>query len=285
VRDPDRVTDKTSRPLTATEETAAQQDEASSTMATGAPAAPSSEAPAVPTGAPAEPPAGEPDGASGTSGMASADAPSAVAAEGPYEVTPGVYKRLTTGLGGYSMAMLACLLLVGLVVLITPREDKEILPTADYGNHLFALRSEAPYTPYAPEGLPVTWRPTSSRLSGLDGKGPVAWHLGMVTSSNEYAALEQSDERPVGKYLWRMTNSREPVGVQQVAGQNWQRYYRKDKDQRSLVRTLPGLTLVVTGTASYEELAVLAAALKPQPRNGTSPAPSVTPTATPADRS
>ncbi|WP_235017858.1 DUF4245 domain-containing protein [Thermomonospora echinospora] len=213
----------------------------------------------------------------------------AAAAEGPYEVTPGVYKRLTTGLGGYSIAMLSCLLIVGLIALITPREHKETLPTADYGNHLFALRNKAPYTPYAPQGLPFTWRTTSSRVSGLDGEGPVAWHLGMVTPSEEYAALEQSDERPVGEYLWRMTNSREPVGVQQVAGQTWQRYYRKDKDQRSLVRTLPGLTLVVTGTASYEELAVLAAALKPQPKNGASaspsaPAASTSPSATPADR-
>ncbi|WP_245974108.1 DUF4245 domain-containing protein [Thermomonospora umbrina] len=202
--------------------------------------------------------------------------PAASPAEGPYEVSPGVYKRLTTGLGGFTMAMLACVVLAGLVVLIAPRDGEERLPTADYAGHLFALRSDAPYRPYAPEGLPAAWRPTSSRLSGLGEKGPVAWHLGMVTPSDEYAALEQSNERPVGEYLWRMTNSRDALGPQQVAGQTWQRYYRKDKDQRSLVRTLPDLTLVVTGTASYEELAVLAASLKPQAKGGAIPATSPT---------
>lgn len=203
----------------------------------------------------------------------------APATEGPYEVTPGVYKRLTTGLGGYALAMLTCLLMVGVVVLLTPRDETETLPTADYGGHLLALRDEAPYTPYAPEGLPAGWRVTSSRLTGLDDPDePVAWHLGMVTPSDEYAALEQSDERPASEYLWRMTNSREPVGVQQVAGQTWQRYYRRDKNQRSLARALPDVTLVVTGTASYEELGMLAASLRPQSRDAS---PSATPGATP----
>ncbi|GEM_PF-378783 len=241
MRDPGSVTDETSQPATRPQPSA---------------------------------PAGAPDAPHDT-------APEGRRAEGPYEVSPGVYKRLTTGLGGYALAMLTCLLLVGLVVLISPREHTENLPTVDYGVHLARLRADAPYTPYAPEGLPSTWRATSSRLSGLDGgddEDPVAWHLGMVTPSDEYAALEQSDEQPVSEYLWRMTNSREPVGVQQVAGQTWQRYYRRDKNQRSLVRTLPGLTLVVTGTASYEELAVLAASLKPQPKDTAAPSPSAAPT-------
>jgi len=220
------------------------------------------------------------DQTSRTDEAPSASAP-APAAEGPYEVTPGVYKRLTTGLGGYAMAMLACLLMVGVVVLLTPRDETETLPTVDYGGHLLALRDDAPYTPYAPESLPAGWRVTSSRLTGLGERDePVAWHLGMLTSSEEYAALEQSNERPVSEYLWRMTNSREPVGVQQVAGQTWQRYYRRDKDQRSLVRTLPDVTLVVTGTASYEELGVLAASLRPQPRDASPSASPGTPGAT-----
>jgi uncharacterized protein DUF4245 len=185
-----------------------------------------------------------------------------------YEVSEGVYKRLTTGMSGFVMAMAACLLLIGAVMLITPRSDKEVLPTIDYAGHLWAMRTGAPYPVYAPEGLPVGWRPTSSRVTGLDDGRPAHWHLGFLTTSEEYAALEQSDERPVAEYLWRMTNAREPVGTQQVAGQTWRQYYRKDKDQRSLVRELPGSTLVVTGTASYAELAVFAAALKAQPKQG-----------------
>ncbi|WP_235828475.1 DUF4245 domain-containing protein [Actinomadura rubteroloni] len=183
------------------------------------------------------------------------------------EVNPGVYKRLTTGLGGFTLAMACCLVLVGAIYLITPRSDKEVLPTVDYSGQLLAMRSGAPFTPYAPQGLPSAWRPTSSRVNGLGVHGkPVAWHLGFVTPSDEYAAVEQSNEN-AGAYVPRMTNSKTPTGSRTVAGATWQTYYRKDKKANSLARTLPGgVSIVVTGTAGLDELAVLAAALKPQPR-------------------
>ncbi|WP_242614379.1 DUF4245 domain-containing protein [Actinomadura roseirufa] len=211
----------------------------------------------------------------------SASAPSAPAPSAPatIEVSPAVHKRLTTGLGGFTMAMGACLLLVLAVFVITPRHAKEVLPTVDYQSHLWALRNDAPFTVYAPEGLPARWRPTSSRLHGLgEARKPVAWHLGFVTPSDEYAALEQSNEK-ASEYVPRMTNNRKTLGTQQVAGFTWTKYYRKDKKANSLARTLPdGVSLVVTGTASYEELAVLAASLRPQPKQGAKPIAPASPT-------
>ncbi|WP_433477188.1 DUF4245 domain-containing protein [Spirillospora sp. CA-142024] len=206
-------------------------------------------------------------------------APDTAAARPVIEVSPGVHKRLTTGLGGFAMAMGACLLLVLAIYVITPRSNKEVLPTVDYGSQLWAMRNDAPFTVYAPEGLPARWRPTSSRVNGLDSGGdePVSWHLGFVTPSDEYAALEQSNEK-APEYVPRMTNSSKPVGTQQVNGVTWTKYYRKDKKANSLARTLPdGLSLVVTGTASYQELAVLAGSLQPQKKNA-SVAPSATAT-------
>jgi hypothetical protein len=193
----------------------------------------------------------------------------------PVPVSPAVYKRLTTGLGGYTMALLACFALVGLIVLITPRSEKEVLPTVDYTFDLRMLGSTAPYTSYGPQGLPAGWRPTSSRLTGVRGSGPVAWHVGFVTPSDQYAALEQSDESP-DPFIKRMTNRDRPEGARQVAGATWEQYFRPDKKQRSLVRRLQGVTLVVTGTAGYDELGVLAASLRPQPTAAATPVPSRT---------
>lgn len=197
------------------------------------------------------------------------------------EVSPGVYKRLTTGLGGFTMAMGACLLIVLAVYVVTPRSDEEVLPTVDYSSQLWAMRNDAPYLVHAPEGLPANWRPNSSRVNGLDaeGKDPVAWHLGFVTPSDEYAALEQSNEK-ASQFVPRMANSSQPVGTQQVNGVSWTKYHRKDKKANTLARTLPnGVSVVVTGTASYTELAVLAGALKEQAKNG---GPTPPATATPA---
>jgi hypothetical protein len=179
---------------------------------------------------------------------------------------------LARRLGRYAVALLACLGLVATIVLLTPRRHQGGVPTVNYANDLAALLRAAPYPAYAPVGLPWGWRPTSSRLTGPGTGGgdtgrdePVAWHLGFVTPSDRYGAVEQSDERPDGPggFVIRMTSEGRPEGTQPVAGQSWQRYLREDKNQRSLVRRLPGRTLVVTGTADYSELAVLAGSLRP----------------------
>jgi hypothetical protein len=187
--------------------------------------------------------------------------------EGPIVVSPSVYRRITSGLPGYAMAMLVCLAVVGLVMLITPRRNENSIPHADYRGDLAGLVTVAPYAVEAPQGLPPQWYPTSTRLTGKES-GPIAWHLGFYTPGKRYAALEESNERPdgAGAFVDRMTSQGHPDGTAQIAGATWDRTFRPDKKQRSLVRRLPGVTLVVTGTASYEELAVLAGSLRVQPK-------------------
>lgn len=197
------------------------------------------------------------------------------AEEEPVVLSPSAYRRLMSGVPGFTMAMLASLAVVGLIILITPRRNEGAMPHVDYRGDLSALTAIAPYQVQAPRGLPPQWYPTSSRLSGRPG-GPIAWHLGFYTPAKEYAALEESNETPAGagNFIDRMTSQGHPDGTVQVAGATWDRRFRPDKKQRSLVRRLPGLTLVVTGTASYDELAVLTGSLRPQPK----PSPAASPT-------
>ncbi|MGK5555427.1 DUF4245 domain-containing protein [Actinomadura kijaniata] len=241
-------------------------------------------APADPEAVPAEPEAASAEPEAEPAGPEAEPAAPGAAPRpaGPIPVSPAVHKRLTTGLGGFTLAIAACLLLVAVIYAITPRSTTEILPVVDYRSQLWAMSNDAPYRVWAPEGLPARWRPTSSRVSGLNDKGkPVAWHLGFVTPSDEHAALEQSDEK-AEPFVRRMTNDRIPDGAQQVAGAQWTRYVAESRKQNSLVRTLPnGVTVVVTGTAPFEELATLASSLK-ELRKGevplpTSPSPSGTP--------
>lgn len=195
--------------------------------------------------------------------------------EGPLVVSPSLYKRLTSGFPSFVMAMLACLVVVGLVILITPGRNEGAMPRADYQSDLSGLTAIAPYQAQAPQGLPQKWLPTSTRLSGHAG-GPISWHLGFYSPQKEYAALEESNETPdgPGNFVDRMTSQGRPDGTAQIAGATWNREFRSDKKQRSLVRKLPGMTLIVTGTASYDELAVLAGSLRPQPK----PSSAATPT-------
>lgn len=271
------MTDKTPSPAPATPESAPET--AAETAGGAASAAETAE-----TGAREEQGGQEDHGAPAEQGVQAEqggrDEQGAPAGRPVVEVSPGVHKRLTTGLSGFAIAMAACLVLVLAVYVVSPRSDEEVLPTVDYSSQLWAMRNDAPFTVWAPEGLPAGWRPNSSRLTGLGAGGdtPVAWHLGFVTPSDEYAALEQSDEK-ASEYVPRMANSSKPTGTQQVGDVTWTKYHRKDKKANTLARTLPdGSSVVVTGTASYEELAVLAAALKAQAKGGAKLAPSTAPT-------
>lgn len=218
--------------------------------------------------------------AAGGAGEAEATAGTATATrtavKETFTVSPSVYRRLMSGVPGFTVAMLACLVVVGLVLLLTPRNDPDTVPRVDYTGDLTGLRAVAPYTPQAPEGLPPQWYPTSSRLSGTSG-GPVAWHLGFYTPQKQYAALEESDESPggAGGFVDRMTSQGRPDGSTLIGGVTWDKTFRPDKKQRSLVHRLSGLTIVVTGTASYDELATLAGSLKaqPKPSQAATPAP------------
>lgn len=188
------------------------------------------------------------------------------AGDGPIVVSPSVYRRLTSGVPGFAAAMLSCLVIVGLVMLISPRTHSGTTPRVDYLSDLSGLRAVAKYPAQAPEGLSPQWYPTSSRLTGKPG-GPTAWHLGFYTPRKQYAALEESNETPggAGNFIDRMTSQGHPDGTVQITGTTWDRKFRPDKKQRSLVRALTGFTIVITGTASYEELGELAASLKGSP--------------------
>lgn len=168
---------------------------------------------------------------------------------------------LLGGVRQYLTAMAVCAGLVVLIWGVVVLPDRQAPARVDVAQEAARLRAVAPYQTYVPLPPPVRWRATSSRITGTRAAGPVAWRLGYLTARGEYAALEESDEDPA-TFVPRMTNRDRPAGFQQVAGATWVRYYRADKKQNSLVRRLPGVTLVVTGTAAYDELATLAAALR-----------------------
>ena len=186
------------------------------------------------------------------------------------EVSPGTYKRLTSGVGQFALAVGACFALVLVVAVLSPGNGilgfgkaKETLPYVDPSPAAAALRLTAPYTSYAPEGLPATWRPTSSRITGTVASKPVSWHLGYVTPAGEYAALEESNRQPAATFIASVAAGK-PAGVRQVAGVSWTEY--AGAKDRALVRTVGTVSLVVTGTASYDELAALAGSLQAQPK-------------------
>ncbi|MFG1700826.1 DUF4245 domain-containing protein [Nonomuraea sp. NPDC049309] len=173
-------------------------------------------------------------------------------------------RRFTQGFYGYAVALFICLAGAGLFLLVTPQSRDEHIPRRDYSITVANFGHSVPYGVWAPKEDPPGWVPNSNRIA--DGEnGAKVLYLGYATAKREHAMFVQSNEQPAAGFASRMANSDKSVGTQQVGGVTWEQRYRADKNQRSLIRILPDVTLVITGTADWAELADLAARLQQRP--------------------
>jgi hypothetical protein len=172
------------------------------------------------------------------------------------------------GRGGGSRTvadMIRSLLVVGaivvVIVLIVPRPSSVSQPPVDVVGTAQGAASDAHFTLAVPQGLPVDWKPTAaSLLTSVDDVQ--TWHVGYQTSSGQYAAVEQAKDVTTN---WVRNNSGggTAVGQQVVGTTTWTQLLHKNRLQRSLLLNDGALTYLVTGTASWSELAQLAESLRP----------------------
>ncbi|MGC5346262.1 DUF4245 domain-containing protein [Streptomyces sp. DT24] len=156
-----------------------------------------------------------------------------------------------------SLAVIAAV--AGVAYIFIPHDDKaDPVKTVDYRVELQTVRRAAPYPVAAPTGLSPEWRATSVSYDHQGGSG---WHLGFRDPDGRYVAVEQSTLSPAKKYVGEVSQKAENTGrTEQVGGQTWQRWEGPKYD--ALVREDKGSTTVVTGSASPERLAEMAAALR-----------------------
>ncbi|HSA51191.1 MAG TPA: DUF4245 domain-containing protein [Yinghuangia sp.] len=164
-------------------------------------------------------------------------------------------------------------IVVVLLLLFGRHSEQDPVKPIDYTLKFQQASQVAPYPLLAPEGLAERWRPTSAYFDGTD-PDETTWHIGFINPADEYAAVEQGNGTPDDFVKDKGKNGR-PVGFVDVAGEQWKSY--DGPKYRSLVRVENGVTTMVTGTATYEDLATLAAALRPAtPLPGMGPIPAAT---------
>ena len=172
------------------------------------------------------------------------------------------------------LSALGCLVAAAVVVVAIPAPHAAAPVTISYRADLAALTRLAPYPAVTPVGLAASWQPVSSGLTrgGADGAGTVTWQLGYMTPDGALASLAESNA-DAGAFVRRMTNngtvlssslsSPQPAPAR-LDGQAWKLSATPARGQRSMYVTSPaGFTVVVTGNASWAELRVLAASLRP----------------------
>jgi len=167
-----------------------------------------------------------------------------------------------------SVSALGCLAGAAIIVVAVPMPHAAEPATISYAGDLAALARLAPYPAVAPAGLPAAWQPVSSGLAagGANGPGTVTWQLGFMTPDGALAALAETNAS-AAPFIRRISNDGTLLTPVRVNGQAWQLSSTPSRGQRSMYRTSPaGLTLVVTGNATWAQLRELAASLRPVAR-------------------
>lgn len=190
----------------------------------------------------------------------------------PSTPAPTANARVRQTIGDMGRSLGLVFVFVAVVLFVSPARSL-VLPgngqkvqTVSYAEEVRAATRLTPREVLAPSGLPGSWRPTSARVGGGNGD-PMTLHIGYVTPAGQYAALEETDGAAAGflRGLLGKAGARTVDGRVSVGSAVW--LVRHDvKGQRALTRTTGGLTLVVTGSAKQSELAALAAALRPAPK-------------------
>lgn len=158
------------------------------------------------------------------------------------------------------VSLAVVVLAVGLVLVLLPHHHYDAVKTVGYQDEVVAARRAAEFPLVGPTGLAPGWRATSVRVTTTPSATVTALHIGFVTPAGQYAALEEGSA-PVADFLRQVDQGSRALGTQQVNGVGWERRSGGPQD-RALVLAVPGRTIVVLGTASYAELAQLAASLR-----------------------
>jgi Protein of unknown function (DUF4245) len=154
-----------------------------------------------------------------------------------------------------------CLVLVGWAAWRQTPDDPilEVDPTSTV--QLAAARAAYPLE--VPAGLPEGYRPTSARTDAgraADGD-PVTLQIGYYTPGEEYAGFAIGDD-PRAEALATVLEGADEQGSARIGGDTWDRL-TTERGETALVRRSDDVTVVVTGSASDEELAAVAAAVQP----------------------
>lgn len=116
----------------------------------------------------------------------------------------------------------------------------------------------------APQGLGDDWVATQAQYR-MSTDNLMTWHAGYETPSGDFVALNEAEDA-TDDWVAAQVNQADSVGSTEVEGETWEQYAREGaRIQRSLVRPAGdgGLTTVVTGNASWQQLAQFVAALEP----------------------
>lgn len=160
-------------------------------------------------------------------------------------------------------SLVAILAMMALLFFMVPRSNTTSGPPVDIHGEAVQVVQRTGWPIVEAVNLPGGWKPTSARYVRSTSE-LMTWHAGYQTPGGEYVAIEQT-MNPTAKWVGAQTSRAVPSGTVQASGKTWTRYIRPGKLQNALLyqpTATNELTWLVTGTASFEDMALFASYLQ-----------------------
>jgi hypothetical protein len=182
---------------------------------------------------------------------------------------PAVDRRSRQTFGNMLRSLLPLVVIVLAVVAWTAfRQSPDVQPVKeiDPSSTVQLAANRAGYPLLVPTDLARGYRTTSARTDAGDAgqDDPVTLEIGYVTPSDQFAQFVVSDD-PRADAVTGLLNDATPAGDVQIGDDTWTRATRlHDRDEETVLsRSVDGVTVVVSGSASEKELETVAGAVRP----------------------
>lgn len=174
--------------------------------------------------------------------------------------------RLHPNTRGIILSFAAVIGLIGFIYVFTytPVDETKAVKVVDYQPMAATARASGAFDVATPTLVDSGYVATSVRYLPTSVNAKTAtWHLGFINqAANTYFGIEQSNTGD-SDFIKESTVNGKRNGEEVIKGQAWERYDSPEDGYKSLVLRGEGtgqaaVTTVVSGTLSYNELAVIA---------------------------
>lgn len=154
--------------------------------------------------------------------------------------------------------------IVGLTLVFVPGlfdpSSSDRFPAVNYSDYLAGFHQVTGKHALAPDPVPSGWRANAGTLTGPASAEHL--HIGFAVPGSHYAGLEES-VAPASTFVASVlgTQGTHVRGRVSISGAAW-RTSTSARGEYSLARTIGGITVVITGSASPAQLQALAASLR-----------------------
>lgn len=174
------------------------------------------------------------------------------------------------GFGNLRSMVISMVVIMGAVlawVAMVPRVREISQPAVDVTSVAQQVRGETGWAISQP-ALAAGWKATNARFETAPD-GVRTWHAGYLSPDGQYISIDQTLVTGATEdWISARTSNGQAQGAMSAAGTTWRKLSSPDIVQRSLVSKgfrAGDLTTVLSGTASYSQLAHFAETLKPVP--------------------